>query len=53
MDEQDKRQNTRVEEVCCTKCFIVSVMSFHVYFDKQVQKKKKNGEKIGKQKKKK
>ena len=29
----------RVEEVCCTKCFIVSVMSFHVYFDKQAHKK--------------
>ena len=29
----------RVEEVCCTKCFIVSVMSFHAYFDKQVNKK--------------
>ena len=27
----------RVEEVCCTNCFIVSVMSFHLYFDKQVQ----------------
>ena len=26
----------RVEEVCCTKCFIVSVMFFHVYFNKQV-----------------
>ena len=39
MDKQDTRQNTRVEEVCCTKCFIVSNMSFHVYFDKQVHKK--------------
>ena len=29
----------RVVEVCCSKCFIVSVMSFHVYFDKQVHKK--------------
>ena len=37
MDEQDTRQN-RVEEVCCTKCFIVSVMSFHVYFDKKIHK---------------
>ena len=35
MDEHDTRQNT-VEEVCCTKCFIVSVMSSHVYFNKQV-----------------
>ena len=42
MGEQDTRQNTRVEEVCCTKCFIVSVVSFHVglYIDKQVHKKK-------------
>ena len=40
----------RVEEVCCTKCFIVSVMSFHVYFDKQVHK--KLGKKLSKQKKK-
>ena len=38
-DEQDTRQNTRVEEVCCTKCFIVSIVSFHIYFDKQVYKK--------------
>ena len=29
----------RVEEVCCSKCFIVSVISFLVYFDKQVHKK--------------
>ena len=29
----------RVEEVCSSKCFIVSVISFHVYFDKQVHKK--------------
>ena len=29
----------RIEEVCCSKCFIVSVMSFHVYFDKEVHKK--------------
>ena len=36
--KQDTSQNT-VEEVCCSKCFIVSVMSFHVYFDKQVHKK--------------
>ena len=35
MDEQDTRQNT-VEEICGTKCFIVSVVSFHVYFNKQV-----------------
>ena len=40
LDEQDTRQN-RVEEVCCSKCFIVSVISFLVYFDKQVHKKKK------------
>ena len=38
MDKQDTRQN-RVEEVCCTKCFVVSFMSFHVYFNKQVHKK--------------
>ena len=40
MDEQLGRYKTehRVEEVCCTKFFIVSVMSFHVYFDKQVHK---------------
>ena len=44
MDEQNTRQNTRVEEVCCTNCFIVSVMSFHVYFDKEVYK--KTGKKI-------
>ena len=31
----------RVEEVCCSKCFIVSIMSFHVYFVKQVHKKLK------------
>ena len=41
MDEQDTRQNTRVAEVCCTKYSIVSVMSFHAYFDKQIHKKKK------------
>ena len=29
----------RVEKVCCSKCFIVSVMSFLVHFDKQVHKK--------------
>ena len=29
----------KVKEVCCSKCFIVSVMSFHLYFDKQVHKK--------------
>ena len=39
LDEQDTRQNTRVEEVCCSKCLIVSVISFLVYFDKQVHKK--------------
>ena len=38
LDEQDTRQNTRVEEVCCSKCFIVSVISFLVFFDKQVIK---------------
>ena len=44
LDEQDTRQNTRVEEVCCSKCFIVFVISFLVYFDKKVHKKneKKN-----------
>ena len=42
----------RVEEVCCSKCFIVSVMSFHLYFDKQVHKKLKK-KKLSKQKKKK
>ena len=36
MDEQDTSQNTRVEKVCCTKCLIVSVTSFHVYFNNQV-----------------
>ena len=41
MDEQDTRQNTGVKEVCFTKYFIVSVMSFHEYFDKQVHKKLK------------
>ena len=35
----------RVEEVCCSKCFIVSVMSFHLYFDKQVHKKLKKKQK--------
>ena len=35
MDEQGTRQNTELKK-SCTKCFIVSVMSFHVYFDKQV-----------------
>ena len=39
LDEQDTRQNTRVDKVCCSKCFIVSVISFLVYFDKQVHKK--------------
>ena len=29
----------RVEEVCCSKCFIVSVISFLLYFEKQVHKK--------------
>ena len=48
MDEQDTRQNT-VEEVCCTKCFIVSVMSSHVYFNKQVHYKLEK--KLSKQKK--
>ena len=48
LDEQDSRQNTRVEEVCCSN-FIVSVMSFHVYFDKQIHK--KLGKKLSKQKK--
>ena len=28
----------RVEQVCCSKCYIVSVISFLVYFDKQVRK---------------
>ena len=37
------RQNTGVEKVC-SKCFIVSVISFLVYFDKQVHK--KTGKKI-------
>ena len=31
----------RVEEVCCSKCFIVFVISFLVYFDKKVHKKLK------------
>ena len=38
----------RVEEVCCSKCF-VSVVSFLVYFDKQVHKKLEK--KLSKQKK--
>ena len=38
----------RVEEVCCSKCFIVFVISFLVYFDKKVHKKLKK--KISKQK---
>ena len=37
LNEHDTRQNT-VEVVCCSKCFIVSFISFHVYFDKQVHK---------------
>ena len=37
LNEQDTRQNT-VEVVCCSKCSIVSFISFHVYFDKQVHK---------------
>ena len=37
----DRTQSYRVEKVCCSKCFIVSVMSFHLYFDKQVHKKLK------------
>ena len=41
----------RTQEVCCTKSFIVSVMSLHVYFDKQVHK--KTGKKIKQAKKKK
>ena len=41
-----------VEEVCCSKCFIVSVVSFHLYFDKQVHKKKLN-KKLSKKKKRK
>ena len=47
-----KRYKTehRVEEVCCSKCFIVSIMSFHVYFDKQVHKKTEQ-KKLSKQKK--
>ena len=40
----------RVEEVCCSKCFIVSVMSFHVYFDKQVHKKNEKKKKLSKKK---
>ena len=48
-DEQDTRQNTRVEEVCCSKCFIVSVIYFLVFFDMQVIKKWKK--KSSKQKK--
>ena len=37
--------------VGCTRCFIVSFMSFHVYFDKQVHK-KLGEKKTSKQKKK-
>ena len=45
---QDNKTEHRVEEVCCSKCFIVSVMSFHLYFDKQVHKKLKIKIKINK-----
>ena len=38
----------RVEEVCCSKCFIVFVISFLVYFDKKVHKKKKKKNKHAK-----
>ena len=34
----------KVKKVCCSKCLIVSVISFLVYFDKQVHK--KTGKKI-------
>ena len=50
LDEQDTRQNTRVEEVCCSKCFIVFFISFLVYFDKKVHKKLKKKKKLSKQK---
>ena len=39
MDEQDTRQNTELKKSVVQSVFIVSVMSFHVYFDKQVNKK--------------
>ena len=39
LDEQKYKTEHRVEEVCCSKCFIVSVISFLVYFDKQIHKK--------------
>ena len=42
----------RVEEVCCSKCFIVFVISFLVYFDKKVHKKLKKKKKKIKQAKK-
>ena len=43
MDKQDTRQNTEFKKSVVQSGF-VSVMSFHVYFDKQVHKKmeKKN-----------
>ena len=48
--EQDRptRQSTELKKFV-VQCFIVSVMSFHVYFDKQVHK--KTEKKISKQKK--
>ena len=48
IDEQDTRQNTELKK-SIVQCFIVSVMSFHVYFDKQVHtkmEKKKASKKI-------
>ena len=36
MDEQDTRQNTELKNSVVQSGFIVSVVSFHVYFDKQV-----------------
>ena len=44
LDEQDTRQKQNTE-VCCSKCLIVSVKSFHLYFDKQVYKKLKKKKK--------
>ena len=41
----------RLEEICCSKCFVVSVIYFHVYFDKQVHKTKQNKTKTNKKKK--
>ena len=53
MDEQDTRQH-RVEEVCCTKCFIVGLLCLLMYilhiltskFIKKMKKKNKQAKTI-------